>query len=335
MGKRKFAVYGIGNAIMDLQLQARDEDLVALQLEKGGMALVDPERQRALLEYFGGFPIHRASGGSAANTMIAIAQLGGAVAYGCLVGDDEYGHYYLNEMSDLGVVLHTAPVSGAATGTSIIIISTDAERTMNTHLGASSGFDGSQVSAECIRDAEWLYIEGYLFSSETGRDAVRTAVRMAKESGTKIAITFSDAFIVDFFGDALREAVAAADLVFANLTEAKRFTGAEDEASAFSGLAAACSGAVMTMSERGAKVQWQGTQVSAASFPVKAVDDTGAGDMFAGGFLYGITHGMSAQDSGRLACYLAGRVVSQLGPRLKEDVRTVVESREYLAAAGV
>ncbi len=332
MGKRKFAVYGIGNAIMDLQLQARDEDLKALQLEKGGMALVEPERQRELLEYFAGFPIHRASGGSAANTMIAIAQLGGKTAYGCLVGDDEYGHYYLNEMNELGVVLHTAPVSGAVTGTSIIIISTDAERTMNTHLGASAGFDGTLVSHECIRDAEWLYIEGYLFSSETGRDAVRAAVRLAKESGTKIAVTFSDAFIVDFFGDALREAVAAADLVFANLTEAKRFAGTEDEEAAFAGLCAASPGAVMTMSERGARIQWQGAKTAVSSFPVKAIDDTGAGDMFAGGFLYGVSHGMSAQDAGRLACILAGRVVSQLGPRLKENVRTVIEKKEYLAA---
>ena len=320
---------------MDLQLQARDEDLAALQLEKGGMALVDPERQRELLEYFSGFPIHRASGGSAANTMIAIAQLGGAVAYGCLVGDDEYGHFYLNEMNDLGVVLHTAPVAGAVTGTSIIVISTDAERTMNTHLGASAGFTGREVSRECIKDAEWLYIEGYLFSSETGRDAVRTAVRFAKECGTKIAITFSDAFIIDFFGDALRVAVASADLVFANLTEAKRFTGEESEDEAFRALCDACPGAVMTMSERGARAQWQGTHALISSVPVKAIDDTGAGDMFAGGFLYGISHGMTIQDSGRLACLLASRVVAQLGPRLKGDVRTVVETKEYLTATGV
>jgi sugar/nucleoside kinase (ribokinase family) len=330
---RRYDVYGVGNAIMDLQLKVPEGDLEKLQLKKGGMKLVEPQEQKHLLEYYHGSDIHQASGGSAANTMIAIAQLGGFAAYGCTVGEDLYGNFYLREMEQLGVQLHTLPLSGQSTGTCVILITPDAERTMNTHLGASLCFDAEHVSEEILKDSDWLYIEGYLFSSPTGRSVVTRACELAKQHGVKVAITFSDGFIVEVFGEPLREAVRSADLVFANLNEARSFTGLQDPEEVFQRFAADVPAAVMTLSERGAKIRFDGQVYTVASFPTQAVDDTGAGDMFAGGFLYGITQGMSAEESGSLACYLASKVVSQLGPRLQCDVRELLTQKEFLPSS--
>ncbi len=329
----KFNVYGIGNAIMDLQLQVADKDLELFSLEKGGMQLVEVADQQKLIEHFHGQKINRASGGSAANTLIAISQLGGQSAYACLVGDDDFGSFYFDEMKAIGVELHTNAVSGKSTGTCVILITPDAERTMNTHLGASSELGASDVNEEMLSQSEWLYVEGYLFSSELGQGTVREAVSLAKKHGVKIAVTFSDGFIVDVFGEPLREVVEQADLVFANLSEAQKFTGKESEDEVFSSLCDVVPNVAMTMSDKGAKICFNGVREHLDVTPVKAVDDTGAGDMFAGGFLYGITHGLSGKDAGTLACLLAGKVVSQLGPRLDCDVRKLVELKDLLPKA--
>lgn len=328
MLNKKFNVYGIGNAIMDLQLKVEEKDLELFSLEKGAMQLVEVATQQKLIEHFHGQDINLASGGSAANTMIAISQLGGQTGYACLVGEDDYGKFYFDEMKEIGVELHTKPVSGKPTGSCVILITPDAERTMNTHLGASAELSEKEVSEEMLSQSEWLYIEGYLFSSEVGQGAVREAVSLAKKHGVKIAVTFSDGFIVDVFGDPLREVVAQSDLVFANLNEAQRFTGKTNDEEVFSALCDLVPNVAMTMSERGAKICFDGTREHLDVTPVKAVDDTGAGDMFAGGFLYGITQGMSGKEAGELACFLAGKVVSQLGPRLHEDVRKLVTEKK-------
>lgn len=330
---RRYHVYGLGNAIMDLQLKAKDADLDKLNLEKGAMRLVEPQDQKRLLEHFHGYDIHQASGGSAANTMIAIAQLGGFVAYGCVVGDDLYGNFYLQEMEQLGVLLHTVPLPGRTTGTCVILITPDAERTMNTHLGASVELDAEHVSEELIADSEWIYIEGYLFSQASGQRVVQRAIELATKHKTKIAMTFSDGFIIDVFGGPLREAAASADLVFANLNEATKFTGELNPDRVFARFAESFPSAVVTMSEKGARVRHEGKDYSVPPFPTRAIDDTGAGDMFAGGFLYGLAQGMPVEEAGRLACYLASKVVSQLGPRLLCDVKALLERKEFLPAA--
>ena len=204
---------------------------------------------------------------------------------------------------------------------------------MNTHLGASIELDEKDVSAELIEASKWLYVEGYLFSQPSGQRVAKRAISYAKECGTKVAVTFSDGFIVEFFGEALRAAVAQADLAFANFNEARKFTGAEEENEVFQRLSQAVPTAVMTLSERGARISDSGNEYFIPPFKTQAVDDTGAGDMFAGGFLYGLTHGHSVEESGRLACYLASRVVSQLGPRLECDVRELLSKKEFLPAA--
>ena len=328
MDKRQFDVYGIGNALMDLQLMATEEDLKRFGLEKAGMRLVAADEQEILLSHFAEEAPHLASGGSAANTMIALAQLGGSGAYGCLVGDDSFGRFYLEEMKELGIELHSHPVVGKPTGTCVILITPDAERTMNTHLGVSSGFGPEHVSEELLSNATWLYIEGYLFASDTGREAIDRALTIAKASNVKVAVTLSDGFIVDVFNDAVRKVVPSADLVFANVNETMKFTGKANEDEAFAELSRSIPNVVMTMSERGAKVRWDGSEYIAKSYPATAVDDTGAGDMFAGGFLYGITQGRGAEYAARLACFLASRVVSQMGPRLSGDVKALAATLE-------
>ncbi len=324
-------VYGIGNAIIDLQVQIDESRFQDLGLEKGGMKLLEQDEQKQLLSSFEGSDLNRASGGSAANTMIALAQLGASTGYGCIVADDENGRFYLEEMKELGIELHARPVPGEVTGTSVILITPDAERTMNTHLGASALFGPEHVSEEMIRMSSWLYVEGYLFSSEGGRAAVDKAVAIAIEANVKIAVTFSDGFIVEVFGDALRKTVAEADLIFANLNEAHSFAGEEDdEDKVFEMLRQSVSSVVMTRGEKGARVFHDGVESLIDPFPVEAVDETGAGDMFAGGFLFGLSQGLSGADSGKLACRLASEVVGQLGPRLTGDIRGIASSLNLL-----
>lgn len=320
----KFDVYGIGNALVDVQFQVAEQALQELSLEKGGMQLADIAEQNTVLQYCSGLSPNRTSGGSAANSMIAVSQLGGNVAYGCLVGDDELGHFYFDEMQALGVSLHTPPINGELTGTCVILITPDAERTMNTHLGASATFQVEHVTEETLKQAEWLYIEGYLFSTDGGRAAVRRAIDLAKKHNVKISLTFSDRFIVDVFGDALRAAVADCDLIFANEQEASAYVGKEQDI--FLHFQRNAPNAIMTRSEKGVLGTFGGSSFQIDAFPIVAVDATGAGDMFAGAFLYAITHGFTAEDAARLSCFLSSRVVSQLGPRLQGDVKALIQS---------
>ncbi len=321
---KKFDVYGIGNGLVDVQFQVAEQALQDLNLDKGGMQLVDTAEQNTVLQYCDSVTPHRASGGSAANSMIAISQLGGNVAYGCLVGDDELGHFYFDEMQSLGVSLHTPPISGEPTGTCVILITPDAERTMNTHLGASGVFQVEHVTEDALMQAEWLYIEGYLFSTDGGREAVRRAIDLAKKHNVKISLTFSDRFIVEVFGAALRAAVADCDLIFANEQEARAYVGTEQDI--FSHFQKSAPNVIMTRSEKGVLGTFAGTAFQADAFPIPAVDATGSGDMFAGAFLYAITHNYTAEDAAQLSCFLSSKVVSQLGPRLQGDVKALAHS---------
>lgn len=330
MAERSLHVYGMGNAIMDLQVSISEEKFSELGLQKSSMNLVDVEQQMRLLEGFLGGSVHKASGGSAANTIIALSQLGASTAYACVVGDDDFGEAYLREMSEIGVKTHTQPVANSVSGTSVILITPDAERTMNTHLGVSAKMDASHIDEEVLSSSEWLYIEGYLFASPTAVEAVRRATAIAKEHGVKIAITFSDAFIIEAFREQVRETVAASDLVFANIVEAKAYTGAADAERAFAALAGEVGLVALTMSEDGAIVGTKSESARITAPAISEVDATGAGDMFAGGFLYGLTHGHTVEQSGKLACFLGSMVVSQLGPRLAGDVRELVEQSGVL-----
>jgi sugar/nucleoside kinase (ribokinase family) len=327
---KKYDVYGIGNAIMDFQMEVTEEELSSFGLEKGSMTLAEAADHQKLLASLLNKEIKQSSGGSGANTIIALAQLDKSVAYGCIVGNDSRGIEYFEELQSLGVSLFNQPLEGGVTGLSMVMITPDAERTMSTCLGITSTFGPEHVSDDAIKDSHWLYIEGYLFSSETGRAAVRHAISVAKSSGTKVAVTLSDGFIVDFFKDEVTAAITGADLLFANKNEALKYVAVEDEVEALRVLKTLSKNVVITLGGKGALASFGGEEAKVKAFTVKAVDDTGAGDMFAAGFLDGIIRGLSVADSARLACFLAGKVVSQYGARMKGDILSMVEKEPGL-----
>lgn len=332
MSAHKYQVYGIGNAIMDYQVAVSEEVFSGFKVEKASMQLVDSDVLNQMLsELPTSSEIKRSSGGSGANTVISLAQLGHSVAYGCIVGDDEVGESYIGELKELGVSTFNNPVAGGQTGRSLVMITPDAERTMNTCLGITSSFDAQYVTEDAIKESQWIYIEGYLFATPEGQRAALHALKLAKQHQTKVAVTFSDGFIVEVFGDALAEVAKASDLIFANKNEALKFTKKSDPVEAFRELRAMSQGGLaVTLSEKGAMVAYGDDTADVESYPVTAVDDTGAGDMFAGGFLDGIIRGLDVRDSAKIACYLAGRVVSQYGARIHGDLRDLVDKSQIL-----
>lgn len=332
MSTQKYDVYGIGNAIMDLQFELAEDELVSLVLEKGGMTFVDEEFHSNLLATHFNKEIKQSSGGSGANTIIALAQLGMSVAYGCIVGNDSRGLEYLSELKSLGVSLFNDPVKDGVTGLSVIMITPDAERTMATNLGITSTFGPEHVSNEVISDSSWIYLEGYLFATESGRNAIRQAISQAKVAGTKVALTLSDGFIVDSFKDSVTETLRSTDLLFANKNEATRFVGVQDEVEALRELKKIVKNVVITCGEKGVIASCEGEDAEVKAFSVTAVDDTGAGDMFAAGFLNGHLRGLPLETSLRIACFLAGKVVSQYGARIKGDLRALIQSEAGLVS---
>ena len=318
---KKYDVFGIGNALVDYEIEITDSFLETNGVEKGLMTLVDEAHQAKLVDAVSGKIKKRQSGGSAANSMIALAQFGGTGFYTCKVANDEDGTLYMSEMKELGLDTNLKELPEGTTGKCLVMVTPDAQRTMNTFLGITSNLSENELDEEALAQAEYIYIEGYLVSSPTGIVAIQKARDLATKHGVKIAYTFSDPAMVKFFNDQSKVAVGeGVDLLFANEEEAHLFTGAENDEAAFEGLKKYAKQFVMTRSEKGAWI-WDGSnKIEVAGNPVKAVDTTGAGDMFAGAFLYGITNGMTAKASGELASLAASKVVSQFGPRLANDV---------------
>jgi sugar/nucleoside kinase (ribokinase family) len=317
--KKKFDVYGMGNAIIDIQAMVSDREFRNLGLKKAGMTLVDADTQQGLIDRIASSQWNKTSGGSAANTMIALASLGSSVAYDCMVGEDSLGNFYLGEMKEIGVTIKSNFHPTEPTGTCLVAITPDAERTMATHLGASAMFSDKHVNEDLIEQSNWVYIEGYLFTSELGQSAVKKAIKVAKKSETKIAVTFSDGFVVERFNSALKEVVENSELIFANFNEGRHFTKKEEIEDVFEELQKFCPNVVMTLSEAGSLVKYGDQKYKIKPVPTVAVDDTGAGDIFAAAFLYGVCNNWGAERSGNLASLLSSKVVSKLGPRLTDQ----------------
>jgi sugar/nucleoside kinase (ribokinase family) len=319
---REFDVIGLGNSLVDILLELTDEEFAALGFEKATMRLVSPPEQKGLLEAFKDHEPRLVSGGSVANSIIACSQLGGRCAFIGCVGDDRYGLHYVEEFSELEIDFANPPLVGETTGTCVSIITPDAERTMRTCLAVSSHLAARHVVPEKIAAAEWLFVEGYVFANpNTGQHAIRAALRAAKTHGVKVALTCSEAFIPQVFGDAFHDALKEADLLFCNAPEAMAVTGGADAHEAFLKLRWLVPNAVVTDGANGAFVRYGGTECHIPAFPSKPVDLTGAGDMFAGAFLYGITHGVAPERAARAGNYLAMKVISQIGARLHHGAR--------------
>lgn len=318
----EFHVCGLGNAIVDIFVEPTDAEFATLGFEKGTMRLVEAAEQKELLRRFADKEPRLVSGGSVANSIIALSQLGGKGAFIGCVGDDRYGLFYDTEFEELGIDCGNPVIVNETTGTCICCITPDAERTMRTCLAVSSHLAARHVEERRLAGAEWLFVEGYVLANpNTGQGAVREAVRLAKKNGTRVALTCSEAFIVEAFGDAFFETLAQTDLLFCNASESMAVTKTSTAAEAFAALRDKVPSCVVTDGPHGAYVRHGGVETRVDAFPCTPKDLTGAGDMFAGSFLYGVTHGVPADRAARAACYLAMKVITQVGARLHSGTR--------------
>lgn len=325
----KYDVYAIGNALVDMEYEINEQFLSQYKIDKGLMTLVDEVRQNELLDALGGTPKKQQCGGSAANTIIAVSQFGGKGFYSCKVASDPIGNFYFQDLQDNGVDsnLRTQNRHSGITGKCLVMITPDAERTMNTFLGITQTISKDEVDAEGIKNSKYMYMEGYLVASPTGKAAAIHAREIAEAAGVKTALTFSDVNMVKFFRDGLVEMIGpkGVDLLFCNQSEALAYTQTDNVQAAREALKKVAKTFVITCGENGAII-WDGvTFIDIEPYKVKAVDSNGAGDMYAGAFLFAITHNHSHASAGKLASLAASRVVSQFGPRLKwhetQDIR--------------
>jgi sugar/nucleoside kinase (ribokinase family) len=315
-------VSGVCNGIVDIFADVSHETFEPLGFDKGTMRLVDVAEQMSLLQQVGAHKPVMRSGGSVANSLIAIAQLGGKSAVCCQLADDEYGRFYRDECLQMGMKVPVPLASQGATGTCVVLVTPDAERTMRTSLGVCTNLGPAHIDPTIVADSQWLFVEGYVFSnSDDGRAAIRESVRVAKESQTKIAVTCSEAWVVHAFGDPLRETLAVTDLIFANEEESMALAGATDVVAAGRVLKDKFPHVVLTAGPKGAYLWWEGEEIHVPAVACEPRDLTGAGDMFAGAFLYGITHGLKPYDAAHRACFLARHVIGQVGARLLGDVQ--------------
>ena len=319
----KFDVYAIGNALVDIEYHTTAEQLAELGIEKGVMTLIDEAQQDGLIERLGDSHESMTCGGSAANTIIALAQMGARTHLDCRVADDGVGHFFTRDLHESGVhsSLDGKAVRDGATGKCLVFVTPDADRTMNTFLGVSAELDYEDVDRDAIAASSYIYIEGYLASAENTRDAAVEAREVAERHGVRTALTLSDPNMVRFFRDSLEAMIGdGVDLLFANEDEALDFAQAEDLDAALEAIEKVARCYAITRGADGALVYDGETRIAVAPRRVKAIDTLGAGDMFAGAFLYGLTHGMDFQRSGDFASLASAEIVTRYGPRLPAAV---------------
>lgn len=315
-----FDLYGLGNALVDTEYHISDELLVRLGVEKGMMTLIDDAQLAVLEEQLRnqGELKKQASGGSAANSLIAAANFGAKVFYSCKVADDELGAFYHQDLVDSGVATNLDQIrEPGTTGRCLVMVTDDAERTMNTFLGITGDLGAHEIDETALKASHMLYIEGYLASSDKAREAAIRAHQIAKEAGIQVALTFSDPAMVTYFKDQVSEMVGdGVDLLFCNEQEAMTWTGEESIESALTALSNTATQWVCTRGKDGATV-FDGTQrFDIPGRVVTPVDTNGAGDMFAGAFLYGLSNDWGFEKSARFGVHTSGYLITQYGPRV-------------------
>jgi sugar/nucleoside kinase (ribokinase family) len=306
-----------GNAIVDVITQADEAFLVRHGLQKGAMSLIDEERAQAIYEAMG--PATIVSGGSAANTAVGLASLGARAGFVGKIRDDDVGDLFAHDLRATGVAFAT-PVAtdGPATARSFILVTPDGERTMNTYLGACQGLSAADVDPETVRAARTIYLEGYLWDPPAAKEAFRRAVEIAHGAGNLVALTLSDSFCVDRYRDEFLGLVrdGSLDILFANSAELRSLYQTADEDAAVAALREEGVLGVVTRSERGALVVSRGETRAVNAFPVeRVVDTTGAGDLFAAGFLAGLARDLDPSACARLGGLAAAEVISHIGAR--------------------
>jgi sugar/nucleoside kinase (ribokinase family) len=327
MAASSFDVVGIGNAIVDVLAKADDAFLKRQGLAKGTMALIDAARAEALYAEMGeGI---EASGGSAANTIAGLASLGGKGAYVGKLRDDELGAIFAHDLKSLGVIFKTPPLtSGPSTARCLILVTPDAQRTMNTFLGACVELGPEDIDAELISAAQVTYLEGYLFDPPRAMEAFRKAAELAHKSGRKVALSLSDPFCVGRHrADFLELIDKHVDVLFANEREITSLYQTEHFELAAEAVRGHCEIAVLTRSERGSSIVTAKAMLHVAPASVaRVVDSTGAGDLYAAGFLYGLTHGRDLETCGKLGSLCAGEVIGHFGARPETSLKILAKS---------
>ena len=323
----KYDVYGLGNALVDMEFEINDQFLTDNSIDKGVMTLVDENQQHELITQLDVFEGNKASGGSAANTIIAVSSMGGSAYYSCKVADDELGDFYLNDLktADVGCNMN-GKRKGGITGKCLVMITPDAERTMHTFLGVSSEMSPYELNEDAIKNSSYCYLEGYLTTSDSGKAANIEARKIAEANNVKTALTFSDPFVVEHFRDGFTETIGdGIDLLFCNEAEALSYTNKSSIEDAAEVIKTFANTFAITLGADGAAV-YDGTDlIQIAANTVTAVDSNGAGDLFAGAFMHGLTHGKSYEEAGIVASKASSIIVSQFGPRLKlEQYRSLV-----------
>jgi sugar/nucleoside kinase (ribokinase family) len=324
MAEPELDVVGIGNAIVDVLGHAEDSFLEEHGLAKGAMTLIDPAQAHRLYDAMG--PAIEMSGGSAANTIAGLASFGAACAFVGKVRDDQLGEVFAHDIRSLGVRFETAPANdGGSTARCLILVTPDAERTLNTYLGACVELGPEDVDAALIQSARVTYLEGYLWDPPRAKDAFRKAVDLAHGAGRKVALTLSDAFCVDRYRDEFKALVAGGvDIVFANEAEIISLYQAGDFDSGLQAIRDRCEVAVLTRSEKGSVIV-AGDEVHLIdAVATKVTDTTGAGDLYAAGFLYGYTRGKGLAECGRLGSVAAAEVISHVGARPDLPLHTLI-----------
>ncbi|MFM7321477.1 MAG: adenosine kinase, partial [Armatimonadota bacterium] len=309
MGVRRFDVFGMCNAIFDVQCDVGPDVLAGAGLVPGTMRLVDRAEQASLLDAFGRHVVNSEAGGAGANTMIGLGQLGARSVFTSRVGDDAHGREYAASLHRWGVQPNLG-TSAESTGVSLIAITPDAQRTMNTHLGASRTLSAEHLSLEDLGASGYLYVTGYLWDTEPQKAAVTAAMRHANSLGIPVAFSLADLFCVDRHKSDFNALLDAhVDVVIANADEAKEMTGIADVREAAVALARRTGHlAVVTMDRRGSLLVDASGVEEIPAFPVDTVDTTGAGDMYAAGILYGLVRSLDRRRTGLLASWLAAKV---------------------------
>ena len=330
---KSYAAYAIGAALVDTEIQVSDEELVALNVEKGMMTLVDADRQAEMLAHLSDHLIRasHASGGSAGNSMIATALLGAPTYMSCLVANDEDGDIYISDLEACGVDHGFKSERRAGiTGKCLVLITPDAERSMNTFLGVSETLSVSEVNEGAIAASVWVYLEGYLVTSATGHAAALKTKQIAQTNNTKVAVSFSDPGMVTFFRDNMNAMLdGGVDFVFCNEIEALEWAQTDSLSDASERLKTICTNFVITRGADGAILYDGANMHRVASEKVNAVNTNGAGDMFAGAFFYALWRGASMVQACEFAAKAAGAVVCQAGPRLSLEATSALRDAYF------
>ena len=326
MSNAKYDVLGIGNAIVDVLSMCDDALIEKLGVRKGTMFLIDEDRAEELYSLMG--PAAEVSGGAAANTLAGLASLGGKAAFVGKVRDDQLGKIFTHDMRATGVSYETsAATAGPATARCLIFVTPDAQRTMNTYIGACARISEEDIDAAVVKDSAITFVEGYMWNDPSSKKAIRHAMKIAKDAGREIAFSPSDVFCIENHHQEMLELVEESDVVFANEAETMALYGAKTIEEAIEAIRGKCKIAVVTRGEKGSVVVTKDETVSVPAAPIRElVDTTGAGDLYASGFLFGLNRGWGLKECAELGSKCAAEIIQHMGARTQKPLSQFVKA---------